>query len=115
MGFFLFPSKYKRLTYLQRLYGFVNGLESWAAPFFKTIDLMLTGLLICLGLPFIHFQNMDQLRLLLRLSCASGLLNWGFIIHLGLTTGYQASLRDNCMIYMNPCTLWSYLSVAQDD
>ncbi|KAH7309847.1 nucleotide-diphospho-sugar transferase [Stachybotrys elegans] len=102
MGYFIKPSICKSLTFTQRLNGFLTGIAAWVTPFFVTTDIIVTCLLLATGLPFIYYHNVEEVKLLLTLSCACSLLDWALMIHIGLTAGYQASVRDACIAYMHP-------------
>jgi hypothetical protein len=103
--FYLFTSYTGSLTVWQRLLGLSYGILSLIQPIFVVIGMIATPIYLVMGVHLVYFYNLQGLRSLLRIQCATILIKWVHDCNMGILSSNRVAIRDEAQsLYMSPCS-----------
>lgn len=106
--FYLFASYTGSLTMWQRLLGLSYGIMVLIQPIFMVIDMIATPIYLVMGVHLVYFYNLEDLRFLLRIHCATIFMKWIHDCNMGILSSNRLAIRDEAQsLYMSPCKLTS--------
>ena len=81
----------------------LNGFMTFL-PIASTLTMILLPIFLFKGYHMMYFQDVAQIKMLLRLKCLSVLVGWLHGLHLSLLVGYQSIVQEGSnAIWMSPC------------
>ncbi len=87
-------SRTKRQTVSQVMIGISQRLSVHLRTQVVTFNLLITGLVFMTDTNLAYWQNLDEMRLLLRIHCAVIILRWVHDCHLSILSGYRSAVWE---------------------
>ena len=90
----------------------LNGFGAFL-PISSTLAMIAYPIFLYNGNYTVYFQDVEQMKMLLRLKCLAVLVGWFHELHLSLLVGYQSIAQERCSaIWLTPCRcLNQYLKI----
>ena len=95
MRLFIPKSRTRKLNFKMRFMGFTYGLMVFS-PIIGITNMILMPTFLFTRLNLMYFQDVSQMRLLLRIKCLMIQATCVHDIHLSIITGYQLCIPEGC-------------------
>jgi hypothetical protein len=113
--FYFSKSRTQALSMGKRFFGFSYAVMTIVMPILMTVNLVSTPIRLATGTPLVYFNDLEELRLLLRIQCGGIIVKWLHECHFAVLCGYHASIQETSFaVWMAPCWSSKFLSLVLD-